>query len=259
MSAALQIHQFPCLQDNYGFLLHDPDSGETATIDTPDADIILGEAENRGWRITQIWNTHHHWDHAGGNGAVKAQTGARITGPDYVAARIAGLDRTVREGDRVPLGRHEASVIFTPGHTSGHIVYHLPEAGVAFVGDTLFALGCGRLFEGTAQEMWASLSKLAALPDETRVYCAHEYTQANARFALSLDPDNEALKAYAGEVDERRARGEPTVPTTIGREKAANPFLRPQDRDIRRRLGMDKADDSDVFGEIRRRKDGFRG
>ena len=253
----LSIRQFPCLSDNYGFLIHDAASGETATIDTPDPDRILAEAEAAGWTITQIWNTHHHFDHAGGNAAVKAATGARIVAPSYERARIAGIDLAVSEGDSVWLGTIEAKVIFTPGHTSGHIVYVLPDEQVAFVGDTMFALGCGRLFEGTPQQMWNSLSRLANLPDETVVYCAHEYTQANARFALSVDPDNRALQNYADAVTAKRARGEPTVPTTIGAEKAANPFLRAANAAIRARLGLPDAVDAEVFAEIRRRKDSF--
>ncbi|WP_300527122.1 hydroxyacylglutathione hydrolase [Maricaulis sp.] len=253
----LEIRQFECLGDNYGFLIHDPQSGETASIDTPDADKIQAEAKAAGWTITQIWNTHHHWDHAGGNEALKAATGARIVGPSYDVDRIPGIDFEVADGDIVELGQHAAKVIFTPGHTRGHICYFLPEAKIAFVGDTLFALGCGRLFEGTPAEMWTSLSRLAELPDETRVYCAHEYTQSNAAFALTVDPDNLDLQAYAEMVGAERARGEATVPTTIGAEKATNPFLRPFDAGIRKQLDMAGADDEDVFAEIRRRKDNF--
>ena len=253
----LQIRQFPCLSDNYGFLVHDPDSGETAAIDTPDAEAYLAAAAEAGWRITQIWNTHHHFDHAGGNSALVAATGARVVGPAYDTERIPGIDIPVRDGDIVRLGEKAAEVSFTPGHTLGHIVFHFPEEQVAFVGDTLFALGCGRLFEGTPEQMWTSLKALAGWPDETRIYCAHEYTQANARFALSVDPDNLDLQAYAAEVDAQRARGEPTVPTTIAAEKAANPFLRPGDPAIRAHLGLADACDVDVFAEIRRRKDNF--
>ena len=253
----LLIRQFPCLSDNYGFLVHDPETGETATIDTPDADRILAEADAAGWRITQIWNTHHHFDHAGGNAAVRAATGARIIAPGYDAHRITDIDVPVSDGDTVALGRHEARVLFTPGHTLGHVCYHFADDRIAFVGDTLFALGCGRLFEGSPEQMWTSLSRLAAWPEETRIYCAHEYTQANAAFALSVDPDNRDLQAYAAAVEAERARGEPTVPTTIGAELAANPFLRPADPAIRKRLGLEAADDATVFAEIRRRKDNF--
>jgi hydroxyacylglutathione hydrolase len=253
----LLIRQFPCLSDNYGFLIHDPDSGETATIDTPDADVILSEADQAGWSITQIWNTHHHFDHAGGNETIQALTGAKVVAPRYDRHRIPGISMEVEDGDVISLGDHKAKVFYTPGHTMGHVCYHMPMDGIAFVGDTLFALGCGRLFEGTPAEMWHSLSRLAALPDETRIYCAHEYTEANARFALSIDPDNHDLQVYAAMVEGERARGEPTVPTTIAAEKAANPFLRPDDPAIRARLGMEHDDDEEVFAEIRRRKDSF--
>jgi len=237
------IRQFPCLQDNYGFLVHEPVSGETASIDTPDADRIQYEAEKAGWTITQIWNTHHHFDHAGGNLALKAATGARIIAPEYDAHRIEGIDVAVRDGDTVQLGEASAKVLHTPGHTTGHVVYWFEDQNTAFVGDTLFALGCGRLFEGTPADMFKSLSRLAAMPDKTTLYCAHEYTQANAKFALSIDPDNAALQRYSREVDARRARGEATVPTTLGKEKEANPFL--------------LARTVDDFADARARKDRF--
>lgn len=255
--ASLLVRQFPCLQDNYGFLVHDPESGETAAIDTPDAPRIKAEADKAGWTITQIWNTHHHWDHAGGNAALKEMTGARIVAPSYDRARIEGIDVEVSDGDTVSLGTKTAKVFFTPGHTLGHVVYWFEDDAVAFVGDTLFALGCGRLFEGSPEQMWSSLARLAALPEKTAVYCAHEYTQSNARFALSVEPDHAALKAYADEVDALRARGEATVPTTIGREKAANPFVRAADPNLRRALSMPEASDAEVFAEVRRRKDNF--
>lgn len=237
------VRQFPCLQDNYGFLVHEPVSGETASIDTPDAEFIQQEADKAGWRITQIWNTHHHFDHAGGNLALKAATGARIVAPAYDAHRIEGIDNEVRDGDTVMLGQARATVMHTPGHTTGHVVYWFEEQDTAFVGDTLFALGCGRLFEGTPADMFKSLSRLADLPDKTTLYCAHEYTQANAQFALSIDPDNAALRRYAREVDACRARGEATVPTTLGRELEANPFL--------------LARTVEAFADARARKDRF--
>lgn len=255
--SSLLVRQFSCLQDNYGFLVHDPDSGETAAIDTPDADRILAEAGKAGWTITQIWNTHHHWDHAGGNLALKQATGARIIAPSYDRGRIEGIDTEVSDGDVVMLGTRAAQVLFTPGHTLGHVIYWFEDDAVAFVGDTLFAMGCGRLFEGSPQQMWTSLSRVAALPDNTSVYCAHEYTQANARFALAIEPDHPGVKTYAHEVDRLRADGRATVPTTIGREKAANPFLRAADPALRRALGMEDADDAAVFAEVRRRKDSF--
>lgn len=253
----IDVRIFPCLNDNYGFLVRDRESGETAAVDAPDAGEILRQAEEAGWRITQIWNTHWHPDHAGGNLALKEATGARITAPAGEGGKIRGVDRAVHEGDTVTLGAATALVIETGGHTLGHIAYHFPDDHVAFVGDTLFALGCGRLFEGTAAQMWASLSKLRALPPETTVYCAHEYTQANARFALSVDAANAALRDYAAEIDEKRARGEPTVPTTIAKERAANPFLRADDPDLARVVGLAGAAPEAVFAEVRKRKDHF--
>lgn len=250
------VHQFPCLSDNYGFLLHDPDSGETACIDTPEAPKILAEAEAKGWKITQIWNTHWHPDHAGGNAAIKAATGCRIVGPRGEEAKIGTLDRTLVEGDEATLGKVKAKVLDTPGHTAGHIVYHLPELKIAFVGDTLFALGCGKLFEGTPKQMWSSISKLKAMPDDTTVYCAHEYTQSNARFAVSVDPQNRDLQAYSAEVDRKRAAGQPTVPTTIGRERRANPFMRADDPKLQAAMGF-PGDPVETFREVRERKNRF--
>jgi hydroxyacylglutathione hydrolase len=254
----LEVHQFPCLDDNYGFLLHDSESGETACIDTPDADAYLVEAANRGWTITQIWNTHWHPDHAGGNDEIKRLTGCTVTAPEVDAPRIAAVDRTVRDGDRVRIGRQEAQVIDVGGHTHGHVAYHLPQASVAFVGDSLFALGCGRMFEGTPPQFWASLSRLATLPPETTLYCAHEYTASNARFAVHVDPQNPALTAYAAEVAERRGRGEPTVPMQLGRELAANPFLRAADPAMQARWGT-AGDPVATFAALRAAKDSFAG
>ena len=252
---SLQVHQFPCLSDNYGFLLHDPDSGETVCIDTPDAAAYLREAEAKGWRITQIWNTHWHPDHAGGNEAIKAATGCTIVAPEEDAARIAGVDRTVRDGDTVALGDWRAKVIDVGGHTMGHVAYHLPEAGMAFVGDALFALGCGRMFEGSASQFWASLSRLRALPPSTTLYCAHEYTASNARFALHADPENETLQRYAGLIKRQRAAGEPTVPFPLDRELATNPFLRADNPAIMARWGGDSP--AETFAALRAAKDTF--
>jgi len=251
----LEVHQFACLSNNYGFLLHDPASAETACIDTPDAEACLREAAAKGWRITQIWNTHWHPDHAGGNAAIKAATGCRITAPEVDAPKIAGVDRTVGNGDTAELGEWTAQVIDVGGHTMGHIAYHLPEAGIAFVGDSVFALGCGRMFEGTAPQFWASLSRVKALPADTALYCAHEYTASNARFALHADPDNVELQIYAREVDERRARGESTVPMQLGRELRTNPFLRADDEDMRNRWGG--AGPAETFARLRAAKDSF--
>lgn len=251
----LDVHQFPCLSDNYGYLLHDPDSGETACIDTPDGEEYLRQAEAKGWTITQIWNTHWHPDHAGGNETIKAATGCTVIAPQGEAAKIAGIDRTVTQGDVVTLGRWQAHVIDVGGHTMGHIAYHLPEAGIAFVGDSVFALGCGRMFEGTAPQFWASLSRIKALPPETLLYCAHEYTQSNARFALHADPENSALKAYAEDVAAKRARGEWTVPTRLDRELAANPFLRADDPAMQAHWGG--GDAVATFAALRSAKDKF--
>lgn len=247
------VHMFPCLKDNYGFLLHDPDTGETATIDTPEASRILAEAESKGWKITQIWNTHWHADHAGGNAEIVARTGAKVFGPQEVDRIGAAPDTILHEGDTVKLGAITAHVRETPGHTLGHIVYHLPDDHIVFVGDTLFALGCGRLFEGTPDQMWTSLSKLRSLPDNTTVYCAHEYTESNAKFALSVDTNNAALRTYANEVTAKRQRGEPTVPTTIAKEKAANPFLRADDPTLQKFVGHE-GDVVATFAEVRERK-----
>ena len=239
----LTVHQFPCLSDNYGFLIRDEATGKTACIDTPEVAPILAELETLGWGLDFILNTHWHPDHAGGNAAIKEATGATIVGPAEVR-RIAPLDREVAGGDVVDLGETRLEVIESGGHTLGHIAFFAPADHKAFVGDTLFALGCGRLFEGTAEQMWASLQRLAALPDDTKVYCAHEYTASNARFALSVDASPD-LKARADQIFAARERGESTVPTTIGLEKATNPFLR--------------AGDASRFAEVRAAKDAFKG
>ncbi len=255
--AGLEIHQFPCLEDNYGYLIRDSASGVTATVDTPSAAAIVGALAHKGWKLDYILNTHHHGDHAGGNLELKAKTGCRIVGPRADAERIPGIDIALGEGDSFELGSRRATVLDTPGHTRGHIVYVFAADHAAFVGDTLFAMGCGRLFEGTPGQMWDSLQKLLALPDETRVYCAHEYTQKNARFALTVDPANAVLAQRAAEVDRLRATGLPTVPTTIGRERQTNPFLRVGDPGVRAALGLTAAGDVEVFAEIRRRRNLF--
>lgn len=248
----IHIHQFPCLDDNYGFLVHDDVSGETAAVDTPDAEAILAQAEARGWQITQIWNTHWHPDHAGGNAAIKAKTGAHVTGPKEVERIGQAPDRVVDEGDTVALGAVKARVFNVGGHTLGHIAYVLDSEKAAFVGDTLFSLGCGKMFEGTAPQFWASIQKLAALPDDFTLYCAHEYTTGNAKFALSVDPDNAALRARADEVAALRAAGKPTVPMTLGRERLTNPFLRAPL--LKAAIGKPDASDAEAFGELRRLK-----
>jgi len=254
----IEIRQFPCLSDNYGYLARDRATGAVASIDTPDPAAIDAALTRQGWRLTHILNTHWHPDHAGGNLALKEKWGCRIIGPKGEAAKIPGLDEMVGEGDMVMLGASRAQVIETPGHTLGHIVYHFAEDRAAFVGDTLFALGCGRLFEGSPAQMWSSLSKIAALPDRTKLYCAHEYTQENARFALTADPHNRALAERAAEIDRLRAKGTPTVPTTVGLERETNPFLRAEDPGVQAAIGMSGADPVEVFAEVRRRKDMFR-
>lgn len=250
----IQIHQFPCLSDNYGYLVHDPASGETAAIDTPDGAEYLRQAEAKGWTITQIWNTHWHPDHAGGNKAIVEATGATIIAPQEVE-KISAIDRVVAHGDTVSLGGFTANVIDVSGHTNGHIAYHLPKAGVAFVGDSVFALGCGRMFEGEPQQFWDSLSRIKALPPETMLYCAHEYTEANARFAVHADPDNEQLRAYAARVIEMRKTGEPTVPTELGKELATNPFLRADDPVLAAKWGGSTP--AETFAALRAGKDNF--
>jgi hydroxyacylglutathione hydrolase len=247
----LTVRQFPCLSDNYGFLVRDDATGKVACIDTPDADAIKAELAKAGWTLDLILNTHWHPDHAGGNEALKAATGCTVVGPAEVS-RIAAPDRVVAHGDHVMLGETRFEVIDTGGHTLGHVTFFDAADQIAFVGDTLFALGCGRLFEGDAAQMWASLQRITDLPDDTTVYCAHEYTASNARFALSVD-DSAALKARTEDIFAARERNEPTVPTTIALEKATNPFLRAP------LLRPDIADPAQAFGAVRAAKDAFKG
>ncbi|OWQ96261.1 hydroxyacylglutathione hydrolase [Sphingopyxis witflariensis] len=223
---ALDIVRIPVLSDNYVWLVHEPQSGKTMAVDPAVAEPVLAAATERGWTITDIWNTHWHPDHTGGNAAIKAATGCTITGPAAEFERIPTLDVQVKGGDRVRLGSVEAEVWDVPAHTAGHIAYHFASDAAIFVGDTMFAMGCGRLFEGTAEQMFANMQKLGTLDDATRVYCAHEYTLSNARFAVTVDPGNEALAARLAAVESARAAGEATVPTSIGLERATNPFLR---------------------------------
>ncbi len=245
----IEVRQFPCLSDNYGFLVRDVATGDTAAIDTPDGEAVLRDLAASGWRLSLILNTHWHADHTQGNAQVQAATGAQIVGPAEVR-RAAPLDREVGDGDEVMLGQTRFGVIATGGHTLGHISYYDAADHTAFVGDTLFALGCGRLFEGTPQMMWDSLQRLAHLPDETTIYCAHEYTASNARFALSVDK-GPALAKRAEAVFAARAAGEPTVPTTLGLEKATNPFLRAHE--------LVGGDPVEAFATLRAGKDAFLG
>lgn len=253
--ATLEIHQFPCLSDNYGVLIHDPENNVTASIDAPEAAAVRKALAEKGWTLTHILTTHYHADHTDGNLPLKEETGCTIVGPKNEADRVPGIDVQVGEGDTYEFGAFTAKVFDTPGHTAGHITYWFPGAKVAFAGDTMFALGCGRLFEGDAKTMWDSLSKLKALPPETTVYCGHEYTQSNAEFALTIEPGNPQLVDRAEEIAALRAKGEPTLPTTIARELETNPFLRVDSAEIRSNLGMENAEDWEVFGEVRKRKD----
>ncbi|MEE4208841.1 MAG: hydroxyacylglutathione hydrolase [Parvularcula sp.] len=252
----IEVHQFPCLDDNYAFLVRDRATGTVAVVDTPDGDRIVEEAQSLGWRIDVILNTHWHPDHIGGNRRIVEAFGAKVVGPDE-DGKIAPLDRVVSGGETVMLGETLFEVIATPGHTLGHIAYYAKDAGAAFVGDTLFALGCGRLFEGTPDVMWNSLLRLRALPPATVIFCAHEYTAANARFALSVDGTNAALQEREEEITRLRAEGHPTVPTRLREELSTNPFLRADDEALAARLGLGDAAPHEVFGEIRRRKDQF--
>ena len=254
---AIEVHQFPCLSDNYCWLVRDEAADVTAVVDTPEVEPINRALEEKGWRLTHILNTHHHFDHAGGNEALKERWGCTIVGADMDAARIPRIDVRVKEGEVYKFGESNARVFEVPGHTSGHIAYHFEDDGIAFVGDTIFALGCGRLFEGTAEQMWDSLEKLMGMPDDTTIYCAHEYTQANAAFALSVEPGNPELVERCAEIDRLRADGVPTVPTTLAREKATNPFLRPSSANLQETVGLVGAPLVEVFAETRRRKDNF--
>jgi len=255
---ALIVEQFTCRTDNFGVLIHDSDARLTAAIDAPEFGPIKAKLDEKGWRLNRILTTHHHGDHVEANLALKSEYACTVIGPAEEAGRIPGINDEVRGGMSFTFGNFEVRVIDTPGHTLGHICYWLPTAAVVFTADTLFALGCGRVFEGTPEMMWTSLEKLAALPDETQVYCGHEYTESNARFAVTVEPENTELLARAEEVKRLRAAGKPTLPTTIGLEKRTNPFLRAGEKSIRARLGMEDAPPAAVFAELRKRKDNFR-
>jgi hydroxyacylglutathione hydrolase len=251
---ALEIVLLPCLADNYCVLLHDQDSGQTAAIDAPYAGTIRTALSERDWQLDHIFVTHHHTDHTAGIAELKGHYGASVTGPEAEADRIPDLTRGVTASTPLEFAGHPIKVLETPGHTLGHVTYHWPDDALAFTGDTLFSLGCGRIFEADAETMWDSLAKIADLPDDTRIYCGHEYTLSNARFALTVEPENEALKSRVAEVERLRSEGKPTLPTTIDQEKATNPFLRPQSRMIRARLGLEGAPDWEVFARLRQMK-----
>jgi hydroxyacylglutathione hydrolase len=255
--AQLEIELVPCLSDNYAYLVRDPDEDFCAIVDPSEARPVKAALDARGWRLTHILNTHHHPDHTGGNPALKAEYGAKVIGPEKDRARIPALDEGVVEGSHFALGSHHARVLEIPAHTRAHIAFAFEEDEAVFTGDTLFAMGCGRLFEGTPEMMWRSLSKLMTLPESVRVYCGHEYTLNNGRFALTLEPGNIDLEARMRDVEALRASGSPTIPSTIGLEKRTNPFLRPQSPEIRRTLNMPGASDVAVFAEIRARKDKY--
>ncbi|KIN62064.1 Hydroxyacylglutathione hydrolase [Sulfitobacter noctilucicola] len=247
----------PCLSDNYAFLLRDHDSGKVAVVDVPEAGPIKTELEARGWTLDQVWLTHHHWDHVDGLADLLATYPAKVVGASADAHRLPPLDQAVAEGDTVVLGSLEAEVFDVSGHTVGHIALYVPKAKCCFTADSLMALGCGRLFEGTPAQMWGSMQKLMALPRDTTICSGHEYTASNAKFALTVDPDNAALISRSKDIEVRRENGEPTVPSTLSTELDTNPFLRPANPGIRATLGMQTASDADVFAEIRKRKDNF--
>jgi hydroxyacylglutathione hydrolase len=253
--AALQIEIVPCLKDNYAYLVHDGEAGLTAVVDPSEPDPVKQALARRGWKLTHILNTHHHFDHTGGNLPLKEQFRAKVVGPEKDRDRIPGIDEGVSEAAPWTFGARRVPVLEIPAHTRAHIAFVFDDA--VFTGDTMFAMGCGRLFEGTPAMMWTSLSKLMTLPDATRVYCGHEYTQSNGRFALTLEPGNAALAARTKQVDAARAKNVPTIPSTIGLEKQTNPFLRPNSAEIRHSLGLIHASDVDVFAEMRKRKDNF--
>ncbi|UZR27929.1 hydroxyacylglutathione hydrolase [Methylococcus mesophilus] len=255
----LEILQIPVLEDNYVYLLHEPDSGATAAVDPAVAGPVLEALDARGWRLSHVLNTHHHGDHVGGNLELKAATGCAIVGAAGDRHRIPGIDVALKDGEEFRLGSASARMLEVPGHTSGHVAFWFEDDAALFCGDTLFALGCGRLLEGSAEQMWRSLERLRALPPKAKVFCAHEYTQANARFAVTIEPGNTALRERLGRVEALRREGLATVPSSLGEELATNPFLRPESPEIRQGLGIVQAPDVEVFAEIRRRKDGFRG
>lgn len=255
--AALAIELVPCLRDNYAYLLHDAAEDVCAVVDPSEAAPVKAALAAKGWRLTHILNTHHHPDHTGGNARLKQEFGVQVVGPEKDRERIPALDIGVDETTPFALGSHQARILEIPAHTRAHIAFVFESDDAVFTGDTLFAMGCGRLFEGTPDMMWQSLSKLMTLPDSMRVFCGHEYTLNNGRFALTLEPGNRDLVARMRDVEDCRVEGAPTIPSTIGLEKKTNPFLRPDSAEIRRTLNMARASDVEVFAEMRSRKDRF--
>jgi len=256
--AHLEMHQFICRSDNYGLLVHDPNSSATASIDAPDAQTIEKQLKNRGWRLTHIFTTHHHADHVEGNEALMDQYGCVVIGPKAEADRIPGIQKEVAGGETFQWAGRDVKVYACPGHTKGHIAYSIPSEFLFFAGDTLFSLGCGRVFEGTMEEMYHSVNQFRTLPPSTLVYCGHEYTEANGRFAMSVEPGNRDLQQRVSEVSDQRRAGKMTCPSTIGDELKTNPFLRTDSPEIRRNLQMEGASDAEVFTELRHRKDVFK-
>jgi len=253
----IEVHQLPALSDNYAYVLREPASGLVATVDTPDAAVIHRFLESRGWKLDFIFNTHHHRDHVGGNRELIERYGCEVYGAGLDKARIPGISRELYAGDEFSFGRDRVKVFGADGHTVGHIVYWMPESSALFVGDTIFSLGCGKLFEGSPRQMWASISRLRELPEETLVYCAHEYTLENAAYALLAEPGNVALRARVKECEALRAVGKFTVPSTLGSEKACNPFFRPESAEIQRNVGAEGRELWEVFGATREAKDDF--
>lgn len=258
MSSTLQIELVPCLADNYAYLLHDVDTGTVGVVDPSEAVPVIDALSKKNRNLTYILNTHHHHDHTGGNAELKARYGAKVIGSGIDKERIPGIDIVLNDGDKWMFAGHEVHVMETPGHTRGHISFYFAGSGAIFTGDTLFSLSCGKLFEGTPEQMLSSLKKILALPDDTNIYCGHEYTLSNAKFALSIEPENEALQSYAAHVAHLRNKNLPTIPTTLKLEKACNPFLRTSSREIRQSLNIPPAaNDAEALGVIRQAKDSF--
>ncbi|KAL6517779.1 Glyoxalase 2-5 [Orobanche minor] len=258
VSSTLQIEMVPCLRDNYAYLLHDLDTGTVGVVDPSEAVPVMNVLDRMKWNLNYILNTHHHHDHTGGNAELKARYGAKVIGSEVDRDRIPGIDIALNDGDKWMFASHEVLIMDTPGHTRGHISFHFPGSKSIFTGDTLFSLSCGKLFEGTPDQMLSSLKKISSLPDDTDIYCGHEYTLSNSKFALSIEAGNKDLQSYAAEVNHLRDRGLPTIPTNLGREKKCNPFLRTLSTEIRQSLKIPPdADDVEALRIIRQAKDDF--